>query len=61
MLAEKTTKQNIGLVKHMSSASLCGQLLGLPGRYVEEYKEMDGILCPKAGENLDIVLRSKID
>jgi len=44
----------------VSSAFPWGRPAGQPGRYVGEYKEMDGFLCPRVGKNLDIVLRSKI-
>ena len=38
----------------MSSASPRGQPLGQPGRYVGEYKEVDGFLCPRVGEILTL-------
>ena len=44
----------------MSSASQSGRPPGQPQKYVGEYKKNDWILCPRVGESLDIVLRSKI-
>ena len=36
---------------HMSSACPWGRTPGQPGEYVGEYKEMNWLLCPWAGEN----------
>ena len=49
----------IKFVMHMSSACPWGRTPGQPGKYVGEYKGMNWLLCPWAGENSDIVLSSK--
>ena len=38
-------------IMHMSSACLWGRTPGQPGEYVGEYKGMNWLLCPWAGEN----------
>ena len=40
------------VVMHMSSACPWGRTPGQPGEYVGEYKGMNWLLCPWAGENL---------
>ena len=43
----------------MSSACPWGRTPGQPGEYVGQYKGMNWLLCPWAGEIRDIVLSSK--
>ena len=43
--------RNIGALMHMSSACPWDRTPGQPGEYVGEYKGMNWLLCPWAGEN----------
>ena len=45
------TKVTSEEVMHMSSACPWGRTPGQPGEYVGEYKGMNWLLCPWAGEN----------
>ena len=49
MFNEDLKKHN--RLMHMSSACPWGRTPGQPGEYVGEYKEMNWLLCPWAGEN----------